>query len=90
MVSECLRAVLVTHPSAQNEGDSHPSFCHLLAIVAVHLHNASSSRVFWGRYLNRRFKMVRGEGFEPFRPESTAVMFRISNPYGTGAFGRSL
>ena len=32
--------------------------------------------------------MVRGEGFEPFRSESVAGTFRISNPYGTGASRR--
>ena len=32
--------------------------------------------------------LVRGEGFEPFRSESVAGTFRISNPYGTGASGR--
>jgi hypothetical protein len=34
--------------------------------------------------------LVRGEGFEPFRSEHIAVRFRISNPYGTGAFGRDV
>jgi hypothetical protein len=32
--------------------------------------------------------LVRGEGFEPFRSESVAGTFRISNPYGTGASRR--
>ena len=34
--------------------------------------------------------VVRGEGFEPFRSESVAGTFRISNPYGTGASRRGL